>query len=171
MPSETTLAVYPGTFDPITNGHLDLIHRASKLFPAVVVAVSTHPQKKPLFTLEERLDLVRASTTGIQNVRVDSFQGLLVRYAKEMGASALIRGLRAVSDFEYEFQMALMNRKQRPDIETVFLMPSEEYTYVNSTVVKEIAILGGRVDCFIPAPVAEALAKKIAAVNPIGDLL
>jgi pantetheine-phosphate adenylyltransferase len=169
MPSETKIAVYPGTFDPITNGHLDLIHRASKLFPEVVVAVSTHPQKKPLFTLEERLELVRASTFGIQNVRVDSFQGLLVRYAKEMGASALIRGLRAVSDFEYEFQMALMNRKQRPDIETVFLMPSEEYTYVNSTVVKEIAILGGRVDCFIPAPVASALAKKIAALNPHGD--
>jgi pantetheine-phosphate adenylyltransferase len=169
MPSDQKIVVYPGTFDPITNGHLDLINRASRLFSKVVVAVSTHPQKKTLFTLEERIELVLASTTGLPNVRVDSFQGLLVRYAKEAGASAVIRGLRAVSDFEYEFQMALMNRKQRPDIETVFLMPSEEYTYVNSTVVKEIALLGGRVDCFIPQPVAVALGQKMSINHSNGD--
>jgi pantetheine-phosphate adenylyltransferase len=169
MPSDRKIAVYPGTFDPITNGHLDLINRASKLFSTVVVAVSTNPQKKPLFTLEERVELVRASTTDLTNVRVDTFQGLLVRYAKEVGASAVLRGLRAVSDFEYEFQMALMNRKQSPDIETVFLMPSEEYTYVNSTVVKEIALLGGRVDCFIPQPVSMALGKKISIIHSTGD--
>jgi pantetheine-phosphate adenylyltransferase len=170
MPAEKKIAVYPGTFDPITNGHLDLVNRAAKLFSIVIVAVSTNPQKKPLFTLEERVELVRASTNGLPNVRVDTFQGLLVRYAKDVGASAVLRGLRAVSDFEYEFQMALMNRKQRPDIETVFLMPSEEYTYVNSTVVKEIALLGGRVDCFIPQPVAEALGKKISAIHSHGEV-
>jgi pantetheine-phosphate adenylyltransferase len=169
MASDHKLVVYPGTFDPITNGHLDLIVRASRLFSKVLVAVSTHPHKQPLFSLEERVELVRSSISDLSNVRVEFFQGLLVRYAKEAGASAVIRGLRAVSDFEYEFQMALMNRKQMPDIETVFLMPSEEYTYVNSTVVKEIALLGGRVDCFIPPAVAVALNKKMFKIHSNGE--
>lgn len=155
------IAIYPGTFDPITNGHLDLVKRASTLFDRVIVAVANNPHKKPLFDLEERRLLVEETVSSIDNVEVDMFEGLLVDYAKSKGASAAIRGLRAVSDFEYEFQMALMNRKLMPKLETVFLMPSEEYTYINSTIAKEVARLGGRVDCFLPPVVAEALLKKV----------
>lgn len=156
------IAIYPGTFDPITNGHLDLVKRASTLFDRVIVAVANNPQKQPLFDLVERRRLVQETVSEIRNVEVDTFEGLLVDYAKRKGACAAIRGLRAVSDFEYEFQMALMNRKLMPTLETVFLMPSEEYTYINSTIAKEVARLGGRVDCFLPAAVADALIEKFS---------
>jgi len=155
------IAIYPGTFDPITNGHLDIVKRASQLFDKIIVAVSDNPHKSPLFSLEQRRRLVQETVVGLKNVDVDVFDGLLVEYAKGRGASALIRGLRAVSDFEFEFQMALMNRKLMPELETVYLMPSEEYTYINSTIVKEVARLGGSVDCFLPPVVAKALKEKV----------
>jgi pantetheine-phosphate adenylyltransferase len=158
-------AIYPGTFDPITNGHLDILKRASQLFHKIIVVVSNNPHKNPLFTLEERKKLVEETVKDIENVDVDVFDGLLVQYAKKKGASALIRGLRAVSDFDYEFQMALMNRKQMPELETVYLMPSAEYTYINSTIVKEVARLGGRIDCFLPPPVSECLKNKMEAAR------
>lgn len=152
--------VYPGTFDPVTNGHLDIITRAARLFDNVVVAVSNNPQKVPLFSVEERVDMIQVATKNLLNVKVDSFTGLLVQYASSQNASAIIRGLREVSDFEYEFQMTLMNRKQMPDIETVFLMPNERYTYINSTIVKEIASFGGEIHCFLPENVVQKLNNK-----------
>ena len=155
------LAIYPVTFDPITNGHLDIISRASKIFDKVIVAVADNLQKDPLFSWDERKKLVQQTVKGLMNIEVDVFNELLVQYAKRKGASVLIRGLRAVSDFEYEFQMALMNRKLAPELETVYLMPSEEYTYINSTIAKEVFTLGGKVDCFLPAVVVEALKKKL----------
>lgn len=154
-------AIYPGTFDPITNGHLDIIKRASRLFDKIIVVISNNPHKNPLFSLEERSKLVQETVVSLKTVEVDVFHGLIVHYAKKKGASALIRGLRAVSDFDYEFQMALMNRKQMPELETVYLMPSEEYTYINSSIVKEVARLGGNIDCFLPSVVAEFLRKKV----------
>ena len=158
-------AIYPGTFDPITNGHLDILKRASQLFDKVIVVVSNNPHKNPLFSLEERRKLVHETVKDIDNVEVDVFDGLLVQYAKKSGALALIRGLRAVSDFDYEFQMALMNRKLMPELETVYLMPSEEYTYINSTIVKEVARFGGRIDCFLPPVVSERLKEKIRSMD------
>jgi len=155
------IAVYPGTFDPITNGHFDIVERAAALFDNVIVAVAENPQKKPLFSLPERRDLVSAVVAHIANVTVADFNGLLVDYAKSENACAIIRGLRAVSDFEFEFQMALTNRKLSPDLEMVYLMPSEQYTYINSTIVKEIARLDGDVDAFLPAAVVTALHKKL----------
>jgi len=155
------IAVYPGSFDPITNGHLDIVKRASRIFDRTIVAISENPRKNPLFSLEERKTLVEEAVRGIEKVRVDIFFGLLVNYARRKKASAIIRGLRAVSDFDYEFQMALLNRKLSPRLETVYLMPSEEYSYINSTIVKEVAHLGGKLDCFLPSAVAEALKKKI----------
>ncbi len=154
-------AVYPGTFDPITNGHLDIIKRASALFDRVIVAVAENQQKRPLLSRKERRNLVLQAVKEISNVEVSDFDGLLVDYAKSVNACAIIRGLRAVSDFEYEFQMALMNRKLCPELETVYLMPSEKYTYINSTIVKEIARLGGSVDCFLPSAVLPCLKKKL----------
>ena len=154
------IAIYPGTFDPITNGHLDIVKRASYLFDQIIVAVSNNMHKNPLFSIQERRQLVEATVKEFDNVTVDDFDGLLVQYAKEKRACALIRGLRAVSDFEYEFQMALMNRKLMPKLETVYLMPSEKYTYINSTIVKEVARLGGAVECFLPDVVADVLKKK-----------
>ncbi|RKY52345.1 MAG: pantetheine-phosphate adenylyltransferase [Candidatus Neomarinimicrobiota bacterium] len=159
------IAIYPGTFDPITNGHLDIVKRASRLFDKTIVAVANNLQKHPLFSLEERRYLVEKTVASLKNVEVDVFDELLVRYAKRKGASALIRGLRAVSDFEYEFQLALMNRKLMPELETVYLMPSEEYTYINSTIAKEVVRFGGRVDCFLPPVVAEALKKKMKTIE------
>lgn len=150
-------AIYPGTFDPITNGHLDIIKRASCLFDSVIVAVAKNESKSPLFTREERKQFVVDSIKSVKNVVVQDFEGLLVDYAENQGAVAIIRGLRAVSDFEYEFQMALMNRKLKPTLETVFLMPSEEYTYITSSIVKEIAKLGGQFETFLPEPAALAL--------------
>lgn len=159
------VAIYPGTFDPITNGHLDIVERASQLFDRIIVAVSDNPHKDPLFSLDERRQLVEDTVAHLENVDVDVFEGLLVEYAKKKEASVLIRGLRAVSDFEYEFQMALMNRKLMPDLETVYLMPSEEYTYINSTIVKEVVRLGGKGDCFLPPGVATALKKKVKEID------
>ena len=147
---KTRIAIYPGTFDPITNGHLDIARRASRLFDRVIVAVSTNVQKSPLFTLQERRDLACATLRELDNVSVDTFNGLAVRYAEEQGATAMIRGIRAVSDFEYEFQMALMNRKLSQAIEMVYLMPSLEYIYINSTIVKEVARFGGEIHSFLP---------------------
>lgn len=154
-------AVYPGTFDPITLGHLDIVERASKLFDKIVVSVSTNPQKNPMFSLEERIHMVQLSTKAFSNVEVHSFEGLLVNYAEKTRAVAVIRGLRAVSDFEYEFQMALMNRKLNCKLETVFLMPSEKYTYINSTIVKEVGRLGGDVSHFLSEEVLFELNKKL----------
>ena len=154
-------AIYPGSFDPVTNGHLDVIERARKLFDEVVVAVAHNDQKQPLFTLEERLGFLREVTASLAGVRVAPLDGLLVEFAVKQNAQAVVRGLRAVSDFEFEFQMALMNRKLEAAVETIFLMPKEEYTYLSSRIVKEIARLGGNVAEFLPAQVAAALQAKL----------
>src|SRR5438552_3607905 len=155
-------AIYPGSFDPVTNGHLDVIERARKLFDEVIVAVAHNDEKQPLFSLEERLDLLRETAGRIANVRIAEFEGLLIDFAKAQNAGAVIRGLRAVSDFEFEFQMALMNRKLDAAVETIFLMPKEEYTYLSSRIVKEIARLGGDISSFVPACVAKALSRQFA---------
>jgi pantetheine-phosphate adenylyltransferase len=155
-------AIYPGSFDPITNGHLDVIERAGKLFDQVVVAVAHNIEKEPLFSLEERLELLRQTRDKHTHIRIGQFGGLLVDFAVAEQAAAVIRGLRAVSDFEFEFQMALMNRKLQGAVETIFLMPKEEYTYLSSRLVKEIARLGGDVSKFVPAVVAKALASKFS---------
>jgi len=154
-------AIYPGSFDPVTNGHLDVIDRARKLFDEVIVAVAHNDQKQPLFTLEERLELLQDTIGKLKNVEIAPLDGLLVDFAMARKATAVIRGLRAVSDFEFEFQMALMNRKLEASVETIFLMPKEEYTYLSSRIVKEIARLGGDVAKFVPARVATALRKKL----------
>src|SRR5689334_7169248 len=158
--SQMRRAIYPGSFDPVTNGHLDVIERARKLFDEVVVAVADNDEKQPLFSLKERLDLLRETAGRIQNVRVAQFRGLLVDFARAEEAGAVIRGLRAVSDFEFEFQMALMNRKLDAAVETIFLMPKEEYTYLSSRIVKEIASLGGDISGFVPGCVGKALKMK-----------
>jgi len=153
-------AIYPGSFDPVTNGHLDVIERARKLFDEVIVAVAHNDEKQPVFSLEERLELLRETAGKIDHVRIAEFNGLLVEFARAQKAGAVIRGLRAVSDFEFEFQMALMNRKLDAAVETIFLMPKEEYTYLSSRIVKEIARLGGDVSSFVPVCVAKALSRK-----------
>ncbi|MDX1266148.1 MAG: pantetheine-phosphate adenylyltransferase [Oceanisphaera sp.] len=154
--------IYPGTFDPITNGHLDLIERASQLFNEVIVGVAFSPSKRPMFELEERVALVQEVTRSLGNVKVVGFSGLLVDFAKAHQANVLIRGLRAVSDFEYEFQLANMNRRLMPELESVFLTPAEENSFISSTLVKEVAIHGGDISQFVPAAVAEAIAQKLA---------
>jgi pantetheine-phosphate adenylyltransferase len=154
-------AIYPGSFDPVTNGHLDVIDRARKLFDEVIVAVAHNDQKQPLFNLEERLALLQGTIGAMDNVEIAPLDGLLVDFAVAREATAVIRGLRAVSDFEFEFQMALMNRKLEATVETIFLMPKEEYTYLSSRIVKEIARLGGNVAEFLPAQVATALRAKL----------
>jgi len=156
-------AIYPGSFDPLTNGHLDVIQRATKLFSRVVVAVAKSESKHPLFTLEERLKLVSKAVRHLPNVETDSFDGLLVEYAARRSATAVVRGLRAVSDFEFEFQLALMNRKLDERVETIFMMPKDTYTFLSSGIVKEIARLGGDVSAFVPAHVQAALKAKLAA--------
>lgn len=158
-------AIYPGSFDPLTNGHLDVVQRAAKLFDRVVVAVAENESKHPLFTLDERVTLVRKAIAKIPNARADSFNGLLVDYVAQQKAQAIVRGLRAVSDFEFEFQLALMNRKLDEDIETIFMMPKDTYTFLSSRIVKEIARLGGDVSSFVPAPVQAALMKKLKSVK------
>jgi pantetheine-phosphate adenylyltransferase len=152
--------LYPGTFDPITNGHIDIIKRARDLFDSVIVTIAVNPSKNPLFSLEERLILIKESISDFDNIIVDSFEGLVVDYARKTGAIGIIRGLRAVSDFEYEFQMALMNRKLAENISTIFLMPHEKYTYLNSSIVRNLAELGSDVSDFVPAAVQKALKKK-----------
>ena len=153
-------AIYPGSFDPVTNGHLDVVERARKLFDEVIVAVAHNDEKQPLFSLQERLGLLQETVGKFERVQISQFEGLLVEFALAQKANAVIRGLRAVSDFEFEFQMALMNRKLRDNVETIFLMPKEEYTYLSSRLVKEIARLGGDVSKFVPPVVASALGKK-----------
>lgn len=160
--SQMRRAIYPGSFDPVTNGHLDVIERARKLFDEVVVAVAHNDEKQALFSLKDRLELLRETAGKIDNVRIAEFEGLLVEFARREEAGAVIRGLRAVSDFEFEFQMALMNRKLESTVETIFLMPKEEYTYLSSRIVKEIARLGGNVSSFVPACVANALKRKFS---------
>ena len=155
--------IYPGSFDPLTNGHLDVIQRAAKLFDRVVVAVAKNESKNPLFSLEERLDLVQEAVKGLPNVEADAFDGLLMEYVERRGGQAVVRGLRAVSDFEFEFQLALMNRKLNERIETIFMMPKDTYTFLSSRIVKEIARLGGDVSTFVPAHVRVALSDKLAA--------
>jgi pantetheine-phosphate adenylyltransferase len=156
-------AIYPGSFDPITKGHVDVIKRAAKLFDELVVAVAFNDQKQSLFTTEERVAMIQEVVQGETNIRVAQFDGLLVEFARDQQAIAVVRGLRAISDFEFEFQMALMNRKLEPAIETLFLTPREEYTYLSSRIVKEIARLGGGVEAFVPESVAEALKTRFAA--------
>ncbi len=155
----TVTAIYPGTFDPITNGHIDLVMRASKLFERVIVAVAINPSKEPAFDLNTRVTLARKTLAGLENVAVCGFDGLLIDVAKEQGAEVIIRGLRAVSDFEHEFQLAGMNRRMAPDIETMFLTPAEQFSYISSSLVREIASLGGDVSDFVAPEVAKALAE------------
>lgn len=153
-------AIYPGTFDPFTNGHLDILIRATSLFDEVIVTVAQNSSKDPLFTTEERIEMIREATKTIPNVRVESFEGLLVKFALERNATVIIRGLRMISDFEYEFQMALMNRKLADNIATVFLMPDERYTYLSSSIVREIAQLGGDCSPFVPPNIEKKLKEK-----------
>lgn len=156
-----TRAIYPGTFDPVTNGHTDLIERAAKLFKHVVIGIAANPSKQPRFTLEERVKLVQMITSHLNNVEVVGFSGLLVDFAKEQRASVLVRGLRAVSDFEYEFQLANMNRRLSSDLESVFLTPAEENSFISSTLVKEVALHGGDVSQFVHSEVSKALMEKV----------
>jgi pantetheine-phosphate adenylyltransferase len=155
-------AIYPGSFDPFTNGHLDVVQRAARLFDRVIVAVAMSDTKHPLFTAEERLALVRESIHAMPNVEADAFEGLLVDYVQRQSAQAVVRGLRAISDFEFEFQMALMNRKLNESFETIFMMPKDTYTFLSSRIVKEIARLGGDVSPFVPPHVRSALAAQLA---------
>ena len=154
-------AIYPGTFDPVTYGHIDLIKRARKIFDEVVVAVAHNPGKDPLFTVEERIALLRRATRSLRGVSVDHFNSLVVHYAKRRGAPVMVCGLRMLSDFEYEFQMALTNRKLSGQIETIFMMPSEAYAYVSARLIKEAGALGADLSAFVPPFVAEALRRKL----------
>ncbi len=156
-----TTAIYPGTFDPITNGHIDLVMRASKLFDKVIVAIAINPGKKPAFSLDERVDLAKQTLVGLNNVEVCGFEGLLIDVANQKQAKVILRGLRAVSDFEHEFQLAGMNRRMRPEIETLFLTPAEQFTYISSSLVREIAALGGDVSEFVAPCVRAALKAKL----------
>ena len=153
--------IYPGSFDPLTNGHLDLIERGSKIFDELVVAILRNPEKDPLFSLSERREMMEAMTEAWSNVRVDTFEGLMVEYAVQAKATAVLRGIRAISDYEYELQMALMNRKLRPELETVFMMPAEQYSYLSSRLVREIAQLGGSIKGLVPEMVERRLREKL----------
>jgi pantetheine-phosphate adenylyltransferase len=167
-PPNGRLAVFPGSFDPLTNGHVDIIERGSRIFDRIIVAVAVNAEKVPLFSVDERVAIIREVFRNQPIVVVDTFNGLLVDYARSRGASAVIRGLRAVSDFEYEFQMALMNRRLNHDLETVFLMPDEKYTYTSSRLIKEVFMLGGEVSGLVPPMVEERLRNKQASLrNPL----
>ena len=159
----TRVAVFPGSFDPMTNGHVDIIRRGARLFDRIVVAILVNAEKSPLFTMEERVDIARDVFKNVPNVEVDTFHGLLVDYVERRKAQVIVRGLRAVSDFEYEFQMALMNQRLNGKIETIFMMPAEQYTYTSSRLIKEVFRLGGRVHGLVPDMVEDRLRKKIAA--------
>ncbi len=155
------IAIYPGSFDPVTNGHLDIIKRSSKLFDKVIVGVLHNASKVPLFSVEEKMDLLSQVTKEIKNVEIDSFSGLLADYVLKNNISSIVKGLRAVSDFEYEFQMALMNRKLNPDVETIFMMTSSEYSYLSSSLVKEVFKFNGCIKGLVPDEVLEAMKKKV----------
>ena len=154
-------ALYPGTFDPPTNGHVDLIQRVSKLFEHLTVAILNNPVKNPLFTVEERVEMLKESTRQLGNVSVATFEGLMVDFARQNGATAVLRGIRAITDYEYEFQMALMNRRLAPEIETVFLQPAGRYSFVSSRLVKEVVSFGGKVDGLVPSNVAKRLVGRM----------
>ena len=158
-------AIYPGSFDPVTNGHLDIVERGSKLFDEIIIAVLVNPEKRALFTVEERREMLEEALAQVEcsgcRLRVDSFQGLLMRYAVEQRADAVVRGIRAISDYEYELQMALMNRRQEPGIETVFMLAAESYSYVSSRLVKEVYSLGGTIEGLVPATVEERMRLKL----------
>lgn len=157
-------AIYPGTFDPITYGHIDLIKRAQEIFPEVIVAVAHNPHKKPLFSVKERIQMLKKAAGGLKGVTVSDFDGLVIDYAHKHKAKVLIRGLRMLSDFEYEFQMALTNRKLSPDIETIFLMPQECYSYLSSKLLKEAAYLGADLSSFVPGFIEKALKEKLRSI-------
>ena len=158
-------AVYPGTFDPFTNGHIDLVMRGRRIFPRLIVAVASNPQKQPFFSIEERLAIIREAIGGLEGVEIDCFNALTVDYVRTKGAQIILRGVRAVSDFEFEFAMALMNRKISEEVETLFLMPNQNYSFLSSRLVKEVAMLGGNVSEFVP-PLAERLLKERARQLP-----
>ena len=158
-------AIYPGSFDPPTNGHLDLIERGSKIFDELIVAILRNPEKDPLFSVNERRQMLESMTGSFDNVSVDTFHGLTVDYALRVEAQAILRGIRAISDYEYELQMALMNRKLQPGLETVFMMPAARYSYLSSRLVREVAQLGGPVDCLVPDLVAQKLREKMEVAN------
>src|SRR5262249_22929159 len=169
-PVKRIKAVYPGSFDPPTNGHLDLIERGAKIFDELVVAVLRNPEKSPLFSVTERRSMLDAMTADFDNVSVETFDGLTVEYAMSVGACAVMRGIRAISDYEYELQMALMNRKLQPSLETVFMMPAERYSYVSSRLVREVAQLGGNIDCLVPPLVAQKLREKMDPALKFAEL-
>ena len=156
----STLAVYPGSFDPLTNGHVDIISRGARMFDRIIVAILVNAEKSPMFSMEERVEIAREVFKNHANVEVDTFEGLLVDYVERKRAQAIVRGLRAVSDFEFEFQMALMNQRLNPRIETVFMMPAEQYTYISSRLIKEVFSLGGRVEGLVPDLVEQRLRGK-----------
>ncbi|HHJ53534.1 MAG TPA: pantetheine-phosphate adenylyltransferase [Caldithrix abyssi] len=160
--SDHKIAIYPGTFDPITLGHIDLIERSSELFNKVIVTIAVNPSKKPLFDVNERMEMIEDAIAPFDNVTVAKFDGLIVDFARDVGAKVIIRGLRAITDFEYEFQMALMNRQLADDITTVFLMPHEKYTYLNSTIIKNVANFGGDIEKFVTKFVQKKLIEKLA---------
>jgi pantetheine-phosphate adenylyltransferase len=162
-------AIYPGSFDPPTNGHLDLIERGSKIFDELIVAILRNPEKDPLFSVNERRQMLESMTGSFDNVSVDTFHGLTVDYALRVEAQAILRGIRAISDYEYELQMALMNRKLQPGLETVFMMPAARYSYLSSRLVREVAQLGGPVDCLVPDLVVQKLREKMDVANKFGD--
>ena len=159
--STSTIAVYPGTFDPLTNGHVDIITRGAELFDRIIVAILVNAEKSPLFTIDERIEIIRAVFKGEPNVEVDTFDGLLVDYMERKQADVIVRGLRAISDFEFEFQMALMNRRLDAKIQTVFMMPAEQYTYISSRLIKEVVALGGRIHGLVPEIVETRLREKM----------
>lgn len=163
-------AIYPGSFDPLTNGHLDLIERGSKIFDRLIVAILRNTEKTPLFSLAERRDMMEAMTEPWKNVSVDTFDGLMVDYAVKVKATAVLRGIRAISDYEYELQMALMNRKLAPNLETVFMMPAEAYSYLSSRLVREIAQLGGAVKGLVPDLVQQRLREKLEPAHRFEDV-
>jgi pantetheine-phosphate adenylyltransferase len=163
------IAVYPGSFDPPTNGHLDLIERGSKMFEQLVVAILRNSEKTPMFSLGERLEMLRHLTADWSNVRIDTFDGLMVEYAKSIDAMCVLRGIRAISDYEYELQMALMNRKLQPVVETVFMMPAEKYSYLSSRLVREVAQLGGSIACLVPELVEQKLREKMDVAHKFAE--
>ena len=158
---KVTRAIFPGTFDPLTNGHLDLIERGSRIFDDLIVSVLRNPDKNPLFTLEERVEMLREATASNGRVTVKTFDGLLVEHARASGAQAILRGIRAISDYEYELQMAMMNRRLAPEVETVFMMPAQKYTFVSSRLVKEVFLLGGSIEDLVPEVVLRRLRAKV----------